>query len=120
MRAALVTLLALVVAAPAAPAVAAPPKPSQLANHCFKIGSLGRFYLKPTRLGGRFMLLDRRGRLKGADAPRVAAEGAIKSGTRGRFAVRSTVNGSALGTHLRFSRAKGCKRFPEAGVNATG
>src|SRR4051812_24582396 len=113
MRAALVLALTLTFATPAT--ASAP-----LANHCVKISSHGRFYLKPTRLGGFYMLLDRRGRLKGADAPGPAAEWSIKRVGRNRFAVRSTVTGRALGTHLRFTRAHGCKRFPEAGVNATG
>src|SRR4051812_4809581 len=113
MRAALVLALTL---AFATPATATAP----LANHCVKIGSHGRFYLKPTRLGGFYMLLDTHGRLRGADTPGAAAEWSIKKVGRGRFAVRSTVTGRALGTHLRFTRAKGCKRFPEAAVNASG
>src|SRR4051812_44885807 len=113
MRAALVLALTL---AFATPATATAP----LANHCVKIGSHGRFYLKPTRLGGFYMLLDTHGRLRGASAPGAAAEWSIKRAGRGRFAIRSTVTSRALATHLRLTRAHGCKRFPEAAVNAAG
>jgi hypothetical protein len=117
MRAALVTLTAgLLLAGPGAAA----PKPSSLANHCFRIGSLGRFHLKPTRLGGYFMLVDSKGRLQGADAPGPAAEWAIKRSRRGRFSVRSAETRRALGRNLRLTRARGCRRYPEAAVGATG
>jgi microsomal dipeptidase-like Zn-dependent dipeptidase len=114
MRAALVALLALALAF-AAPAAAAP-----LANHCFKVGSLGRFYLKPTRLGGHFMLLGADGKLKGADAPGPAAEWTIKRDRRGRFTIRATQSGRVLAKRLRLTRARGCRAFPEANVGATG
>src|SRR4051812_42031970 len=111
--------LALVAALAAAPAAGAP-KPSALANHCFKAGSLGRLYLKPTRLGGRYMLVDRKGRLKGADAPGPAAEWTVKRSRNGRFNIRSTQSGRLLGKGLSFTRARGCRAFPEAAVGATG
>src|SRR3954463_3885494 len=113
MRAALVLALTL---AFATPATATAP----LANHCVKIGSHGRFYLKPTRLGGFYMLLDTHGRLRGAGAPGAAAEWARKRGGAGGFAGASRLTGRSLGKHLRFTRAKGCRRFPEAAVDASG
>jgi microsomal dipeptidase-like Zn-dependent dipeptidase len=99
---------------------AAAPKQSSLANHCFRVGSLGRLYLKPTRLGGYYMLVDRKGRLKGASAPGPAAEWRIRRVAGGRFSVRSAETGRALGKRLRITRARGCRRFPEAAVGATG
>ena len=116
MRAAVLLALTAAFAAPAAAA----PKPSSLANHCFRVGSLGRLYLKPTRLGGHYMLVDREGRLKGADAPGPAAEWTIKRNRGGRFSIRSTQPGRVLGKRLRLTRAHGCRAFPEAAVGATG
>src|SRR4051794_35043813 len=107
MRAALALALTLAFAAPAS---ATPP----LANRCVKLGSLGRFYLKPTRLGGYFMLLGTDGKLRGADTPGPAAEWSIKRVRGARFRVRNTQSGRLLGAHLRVGSARGCRSFPEA------
>src|SRR4051794_21057968 len=112
MRAALVILAALTFAAPAS---AAP-----IANHCVKLGSHGRFSLKPTRLGGHYMLVGTDGKLAGADAPGPAAEWTIKRVRGGRYGVRATQSGRLLGSRLRITRSAGCKPFPEAAVGARG
>jgi microsomal dipeptidase-like Zn-dependent dipeptidase len=117
MRTALVVIA--IAALGAAPAAAAP-QTHELANRCFRIGSLGRFYLKPTRLGGHYMLLDTHGKLRGASAPGPAAEWTIKRAKNSRFSIRATASKKPLGTRLRLTRARGCRTFPEAGVDASG
>src|SRR4051794_41832910 len=112
MRAALVILAALTFAAPAS---AAP-----IANHCVKLGSHGRFYLKPTRLGGHYMLVGTDGKLEGADAPGPAAEWTIKRVRGGRFSVRNTHAGRPPRAPPRLRRAPPRPPLPPAAPGARG
>jgi hypothetical protein len=106
-----------------------------------------RLYLKPTRLGA-YMLHDRARRLVAAgegDAvvraaePGVAAEWEARRAGGGRFRLRSASNARLLAaastgrglvtvpaavrgprTAFRFTRARGCRRYPEAALGARG
>ena len=104
-----------------------------------------RFFLKPTGLG-TYMLFDRRARLLAVGqgsatarvpAPGQAAEWAPKRRAKGLLTLRSTANGRFLAASrkspalvtitgtararlFRFTRARGCRRYPEAALNATG
>jgi microsomal dipeptidase-like Zn-dependent dipeptidase len=102
------------------------------------------FYLKPTGLGA-YMLQDRSGRLLGVDsmhrvarigAPGHAAEWTIRRSSGHSFSMASTAEKRAVVVHpasgdlalapggsgspFEFLRDRGCRRFPEAKVNATG
>jgi microsomal dipeptidase-like Zn-dependent dipeptidase len=104
-------------------------RPAQLANHCFKVGALGRFYLKPTGLT-TYLLYDRRRKLlssgpgattRRADVPDASSEWTLRRRADGRFAVRSKATRRALSHRpLRLNRAHGCRAYPEASVGATG
>ena len=110
--AALVLLaLALALPVPAGAAV----RPVQLANHCFRIGALGRLYLKPTALG-RYLLYDRSRRLVGSDGGRVGTPGPstewrFRRARGGRYRIRSTAPGHAVlaARPLPVRRARGCR-----------
>jgi microsomal dipeptidase-like Zn-dependent dipeptidase len=117
-------LVALVaVAAPAARAAVAP---SQLANHCFSVGSAGRLFLKPATLQ-TYLLYDRGGKLLDGSLQRTATPGASSEWTfrrrarDGRYTVRSKATGRVLsGRPVRVRRARGCRPYPEAALGATG
>lgn len=102
-----------------------------------------RFYLKPTGLGTyllydssrKLMTVGDAGLTRG-DTPGPPAEWATERRARkGRFALRATLNGARLkvarrfktlsttpgrGTTFRFARARGCRAYPEAGLNTKG
>ena len=104
-------------------------RPTQLANHCFKVGSLGRLYLKPSALGS-YLLYDRRrkllshgdaGAVRRLDVPDASSEWTVRRRAHGRYAIRSKATGRALSKRpLRVRRARGCRAFPEARVGAKG
>ena len=71
----------------AAPAQAATVKQADLANRCFRVGSAGTFYLKPTGLG-TYLLYEPAGTVPG--------EWAIKPAAGGSFSVQSTSDGRSL------------------------
>ncbi len=96
-----------------------------LANRCVTIGARKAVYLKPTGLG-TFMLYERSGQLVGVHGLTAtagpAAEWRIapnRSGTA--LTIRSTLTHRALpGTPALIRSARGCRPYPEAGVDATG
>src|SRR4051794_35591803 len=127
-----VTVVSLAVA-PAA--LAAKPKRAtrfaELANRCFTVAGKGfpgdRFYVKPTGIG-TMMLSDTAGRLLSADGTgrvdRIATPGKAAElsahRARGRtFLLRATDDGRELG-RFSFTRARGCRPYPEAGLDAKG
>jgi microsomal dipeptidase-like Zn-dependent dipeptidase len=114
-------LFALLVTSPPSGAV----RPTQLANHCFRVGSVGRLYLKPTGLRS-FLLYDRHRKLltnggRRLDVPDASSEWVFARRAHGRYTIRSKASGRALSPHaLRVKRARGCRAYPEASVGATG
>jgi microsomal dipeptidase-like Zn-dependent dipeptidase len=106
-------LLAVVIALLAfATPVHAAVRQSDLANHCFTLGSSGPLYLKPTGLG-TYLLYDPAGSVPG--------EWSIKPAAGGNFSVRSTADGHAFSpSPVSIQPASGCTPFPEAGLDAIG
>src|SRR4051812_41378270 len=104
-----------------------------------------RFFLKPTGIG-TYMLYDKGAGLlsvgQGSATTRAAAPGAdgewaLKRRLHGSLSLHSTANGRVLvatrkspvlttarttarARLFRFARARGCRRYPEAGLNASG
>jgi len=117
--------LLLVASAPSAAAGGEIASEAQLANRCVSIaGGASHVFLEPT--GTRtFLIRDRDGRFiapedERVDTPGPGAEWMI-SGRNGKFAVRSTDTGAALGDGVvAFRDARGCARFPEAKTGARG
>jgi microsomal dipeptidase-like Zn-dependent dipeptidase len=117
-----------------------------VANHCLKLRSPAlrsapRFFLKPTRLGtymlygpdAKLLSVADGGATSRADAPGPAAE--WRPRRRGaRFQIRSAANGRWLAAdrnshalvtssrpgRFRLTRSRGCKRYPEAALGASG
>jgi microsomal dipeptidase-like Zn-dependent dipeptidase len=123
-RAAAVVVAALVAAAPAA-AASVPRTRYDLAGRCLAMHGEPLFF-KATGLG-TYMVGDRAGRLlteshgdaTRGTAPGPAAEWRAERVRGGRFRLRSTVDGHALGLG-RPRPARGCRAYPELATGATG
>jgi microsomal dipeptidase-like Zn-dependent dipeptidase len=121
------------------------PSRASLANGCFTIAAAGPFHLEPTG-PGTYLLHDPDGRLlavrdgalarlTGAEQAGPSAEWSVRQSGGGRFTVRATASGLPLtvtaarvlalssrdtSPRVALVRARGCRRFPEAEVGATG
>jgi microsomal dipeptidase-like Zn-dependent dipeptidase len=117
-------LLSLGLLAAAAPAAHASLTRYSLANRCLALAAKGQpLYFKPTDLG-RYLIARADGRLLAAGGGTVAAPGPgaewIAHVRRGRVALRATTTGGLLQAPSVPRRARGCRAYPEAQLNARG
>ncbi|MCW2990338.1 MAG: hypothetical protein JWM73_932 [Solirubrobacterales bacterium] len=123
-RALLLTVLVALSAGPAAQARSR----YALANACFAAAPAGQpLFFKPTRLGA-YLLGTRDGGLVGGDAPgpatewiaRPAGSGLTLQNTASKRYLARDLAPSASPVPLALPRAKGCRPWPEAGLDARG
>jgi microsomal dipeptidase-like Zn-dependent dipeptidase len=121
----LLALAAAVLTVPA-PAAGALQSVGSLAHRCVTLSGQGPFFVQPAGLRSA-LLLDARGRLRGVAGARVVVMGGpAQAGRRGIWRVRRA-RGSTFAfadggvtRRWRVAAARGCRRFPEAGLQAHG
>jgi microsomal dipeptidase-like Zn-dependent dipeptidase len=122
----LLALAALVLAGPSAAGAAPFPSVGALAHRCVTLQGQGPFLVQPAGLRSA-LLLDARGRLRGVAGGRVLfmggpAQAGRRTIWRLRRAGRDTFAFTDQGVTRRWpvAAARGCARFPEAGLQARG